>query len=88
MTGDVGSVEQFAGFRYVLELADGSPVDPSMFVTALPPGMWKPGQIFLLGSDLDQWRIVAIGELERRGYEPVSPTNGRPRSAAGRSHRG
>jgi hypothetical protein len=37
-----------------------------MFKTALPPGMWKPGDTFLAASDLHQFRIVEIGELETR----------------------
>lgn len=57
-----------SGFRYVLELTDGQPADPALFSTALPPGMWQPGQTFLAGSDLEEFRIVAIGELDAAGF--------------------
>lgn len=59
------------GFRYVLELSDRSPADPAMFKTALPPGMWKPGDTFLAATDLHQFRIVEIGELETPNLEHV-----------------
>jgi hypothetical protein len=58
-----------AGFHYVLELSNGEPADPAMFVTALPPAVWKPGDVFIAASDLRKLRIVAIGEMKQRGYE-------------------
>jgi hypothetical protein len=60
-----------SSFRYVLELPDRSPADPAMFNTALPPGMWKPGDTFIAASDLRQFRIVEIGELENPDLELV-----------------
>lgn len=54
-----------AGYRFVLELPDRSPADPAMFNTALPPGMWKQGDTFIAASDLREFRIVEIGELDR-----------------------
>ena len=57
------------GFKYALELADGTAADPAFFNSALPPETWKPGDTFLAASDLRRFRIVAIGELEERGYE-------------------
>jgi hypothetical protein len=59
------------GFRYMLELPDRSPADPAMFNTALPPGMWKPGDTFIAASDLRQFRIVEIGELENPELEQI-----------------
>lgn len=56
------------GFRYVLELPDGQPPDPALFNTALPSVMWQPGQTFLAGSDLEEFRIDAIGQLDAAGY--------------------
>jgi hypothetical protein len=58
-----------AGYRYVLELADGRAADPVFFNSALPPEAWKPGDTFLAASDLRRFRIVAIVELEERAYE-------------------
>jgi hypothetical protein len=60
-----------SGFRYVLELPDRSPADPAMFNTALPPGMWKSGDTFIAASDLRQFRIVEIGELENPDLKDV-----------------
>jgi hypothetical protein len=60
-----------SGFRDVLELQNREPADPAMFVTALPPGMWKPGDTFIAASDLRQFRIVEIGELENPDLEHV-----------------
>jgi hypothetical protein len=57
------------GFKYALELADGQAADPGVFNSALPPEAWKPGDEFLAASDLRRFRIVAIVELEERGYE-------------------
>ena len=39
------------------------------FNSALPPEAWRPGDEFLAASDLRRFRILAIGELEVRGYE-------------------
>jgi hypothetical protein len=61
-----------SGFRYVLELPNGEPADPAFFNTALPPGMWKPGDTFMAASDLRQFRIVEIAELENRDIEFVN----------------
>ena len=57
------------GFRYVLELADGSGADPVFFNRALPPEAWRAGDEFLAPSDLTRFRILATGELEPRGTE-------------------
>jgi hypothetical protein len=58
-----------AGYRYALELADGQAADPAFFNSALPAEVWRPGDQVLAASDLRRFRIVAIGELEVRGYE-------------------
>jgi hypothetical protein len=58
-----------AGYRHLLEFAEGQPADPIFFNSALPPETWKPGDEFLAASDLRRFRIVAIGELEARGLE-------------------
>jgi hypothetical protein len=53
-----------SGFRYVLELPNREPADPAMFVSALPPEMWRPGDTFLAAYDLRRFRIVEFAELE------------------------
>jgi hypothetical protein len=58
-----------AGYRYALDLANGQAADPVFFNSALPPEAWRPGDEFLAASDLRRFRIVAIVELEERGYE-------------------
>jgi hypothetical protein len=60
-----------AGFRYVLQLPDRESADPPMFISALPPEMWKPGDTFLAASDLRQFRIVEIAELENPDREDI-----------------
>jgi hypothetical protein len=60
-----------SGFRYVLELQNRESADPAIFNAALPPGMWKPGDTFLAASDLRQFRIVEIAELEDPDLEDV-----------------
>jgi hypothetical protein len=63
------NVDFGGGFRYVLELADGSGADPVFFNSALPPDAWRAGDEFLAAGDLTRFRILAIGELEPRGTE-------------------
>ena len=61
-----------SGFRYVLELENPrEPADPAMFNTALPPGMWKPGDTFIAAYDLRQFRIVKIAELANPDLEDI-----------------
>jgi len=45
-------------YRYVLELLDGSNLDPMMFVTELDGS--RVADTFLSGPDLGRFRILAI----------------------------
>ncbi len=47
-----------AGFRYLLLLEDGEAADPAAFNTAVP--VWREGDEFLAGSELQRFRIRAI----------------------------
>jgi len=47
-----------AGFRYLLLLEDGEAADPAAFNTAVP--VWREGDEFLAGSDLQRFRILGI----------------------------
>jgi hypothetical protein len=46
------------GYRYVLELLDGSNLDPMMFVTKLDG--WQVGDTVLAGPELQRYRVLAI----------------------------
>jgi hypothetical protein len=56
-------------FRFLLELADGEPYDPAMFVTVIPS--WSEGETFLVTAH-QRLRILAIDyELVEQGVNAV-----------------
>jgi hypothetical protein len=58
-----------AVFKYLLMLADGEPVDPAVFVTAVPN--WKAGEEFMVSSG-DRFRILGINdEIDVEGLEEL-----------------